>query len=50
MKDPSKTKQALIQELASLQRSITELVQAILVTIRPEGQVSKLEVYPLNFI
>jgi hypothetical protein len=36
MKDQSKTKQVLIQELASLKQRIAELVQAIMVTIRPD--------------
>jgi hypothetical protein len=50
MKDQSKTKQVLIQGLASLKRRIAELVQAILVTIRPDGLVIKLEVYSLSFM
>jgi len=49
MKTQSKTKQSLIQGLASLRQRIVELVQAILVTIRPDGLVIKLEGYP-NFI
>lgn len=50
MKDQSKTKQVLKQGLSSLKRRIAALVQAILVTIRPDGLVIKLEVYPPNFM
>jgi hypothetical protein len=50
MKEPSKTKQVLIQELAFLKQRIAELVQAIMVTFGPDVLEIKPGVYPLNFM
>jgi hypothetical protein len=50
MKDQSKTKQVLIQELDSLKQRIAERVQAIMVTMRPDVLEIKRGVYPLNFM
>ena len=50
MKEPSKTKQVLIQELAFLKQRIAELVQAIMVTFRPDVLEIKPGVYLLNFM
>ena len=50
MKEPSKTKQVLIQKLAFLKQRIAELVQAITVTFRPDVLEMKPGMYPINFM